>query len=1016
MIKRPNAILKSILVPFLLVFITIFLTHIGMQTQLMDQELDKFIGQSLISAMNIIQNYLLAEELKDPMRRLELAADSLLPDALDNLNNGLADSPSHLFTAPWEMLGRDLSLNHIALFDLNGKVISQRDFSSFHGGESRKQILLEFQALIAQRKVMAEISGIGKMAHSLVAEMIFPVHNRQNESIGYMSAICSLDNQFFEKVHQLTGFHILIFRDEESVFSTLIGEAGEPLTLSPRIQEKALRINIDGKPLGAMERVFLLGAEYQAVSFPFKNIQGETGGTFMLIHDLKNKKQSLKKIVLNLLWASLMGVALLLFFGFFISRGITIPINQLIEATRRVSFGDFNTRADVQSHRELFTLSQAFNAMTENLKRTSISRNYFQTIIDTMNDLLIITSPDLNITFVNQATQNVLGYVKEELIGKPFNSLFHKGCPFEGMNVEAIVQQGMGKDYTCIMATKTGETIPVSFSWSIMRDEQKYPDERKGQDGKEYAGNKSLDETESPDKTESLDETKYQDETESPHERESLHEEIDQNDGKSRDKAECLTEIVGIARDIREKAEAEQKVREERDKLNTLINTTNDLIFIRNLQGEYIFVSHAVQRILGYSPDEFKSLPPERILSSNPLNQNFMESPIHWGNKGERERGEPYWVEFLACDGKPIFLEINETPLQSDKRGITQIMGIGRDISERRRLEEQLRDWHEKQARVRQEIYRFGEVIGKSRKMQEIYELIQIVSQNNSTVLLKGESGTGKEMIAQAIHEHSPRCNYPFVEVTCSALSEHLLESELFGHVKGAFTGAIKDKQGRFEQANGGTIFLDELGDISLNAQVKLLRVLQEREIVRVGGDERIKIDVRIIAATNKDLDEAVARGAFREDLYYRLNVVPINVPALRERKEDIPLLVDHFIKKIDRKVGKEITEISQKALNLLRECYWPGNIRQLENAIEYAIVRCHGQEIRVQDLPEEVRNQKVEKASVQDLIANTEKMAILDAFKGCQWDLTRTARQLNISRTTLWRKIKKYGITKPKG
>jgi len=791
--------------------------------------------------------------------------------------------------------------------------------------------------------------------------MIFPIRNRHGEIIGYLSAIRSLDNRFFEKVHQLSGFHVLIFRDETPLFSTLPAKSQEQLMVPPRIQEKALLAGgkpdknpgeiSDEKTSGSSERVLLLGGEYQAVSFPFENLRGETTGAFMLIYDLSSKKQSMKKIVLNLLWASLMGGILLLFFGFFISRGIAVPINQLIDATRRVSVGDFDTRADVQSHKELFTLSQAFNTMTENLNRTSISRNYFQTIIDTMNDLLVIISPDRSIAFVNQATLNVLGYSKDELTGRPLDLLSLGNCPFEGMDFESIVQKGVGKDYSCIMTTREGKTIPVSFSWSIMQDENK-----------------------------------------------------------------GLTQIVGIARDIREKAEAEQRIREERDKLNTLINTTNDLIFIRSLHGEITFASHAVQRILGYSPEEFKNLSPEKFLSSNPLNQNFVESPARWRHKSAGERGEPYWVEFLTSDGRPIFLEINETPLQGEKGEITQIMGIGRDISERQRLEEQLRNWRKKQAKSHEGESRFGPVIGKSKKMQEIYEFIRIVSQNSSTVMLKGESGTGKEMVAQAIHEHSPRRACPFVEVTCSALSEHLLESELFGHVKGAFTGAIKDKQGRFEQANGGTIFLDEVGDISLNAQVKLLRVLQEREIVRVGGDERIKVDVRIIAATNKDLEEAVASGTFREDLYYRLNVVPINVPALRERKEDIPLLVDHFIEKIDRKVGKEVTEISQKALNILLEYYWPGNIRQLENAIEYAIIRCQNTEIKVQDLPADVRNHKAEKATVHDLMANTEKQAILDGLRMCQWDLSQSARQLNISRTTLWRKIKKHGITRPKG
>ena len=955
MSRKPNTILKSIAVPFLLVFVTLSLTHIGMQTQLMDRELNKLIGQSAIGMMNIIWNYFVTEEVRGPMRRL--ISDPLLLNILDTARKGQKEaSPSPLiFPQQWEILKHDLlldnGLNYFALFDRDGRLIVQETFIT---SSAVGEIGTEFRDLIRQQKVLDEVFGFDNSpydANGLVVKMLSPIRNQRGGIIGFLSAIRSFDQRFFEKAYQLSGLHVLIFSDGRPIFTTLSDHSGGQLEVPPKIRERIYQSR-EHQLSESAERVFILNSEYQAVFFPFKNLRGKVTGALMLLCNLRDKEQSLKKIVLNLLWASLMGGILLSFFGFLISRGITLPINQLIQATRRVSAGDFDTRADVQSHRELITLSCAFNAMTENLKRTSISRNYFQAILDTMNDLLIIISPDRSIRFVNRATLSVLGYVKEELIGKSFDQLFHHDCPFKGGDFESMIQKEAavaGVDCSCTMISRAGEPIAVSFSWAVMRNEKNH-----------------------------------------------------------------LTEIVCVARDIREKAEAEQKIREERDKLNTLINTTNDLIFIRNLKGEITFVSHAVQRILGYSPEEFKTLPPEKILSSNPLNQRFKEAPGRLSSSGEKL--EPYWVEFLTRDGQPIFLEINETPIQGKRGESSQLMGIGRDISERRRLEEQLREWHEKQAKTSQEICRFGDLVGKSKRMQEIYEFIQVVSQNNSTVLLKGESGTGKEMIAQAIHKCSPRRNYPFIEVTCSVLSEYLLESELFGHVKGAFTGAIKDKEGRFEQASGGTIFLDEIGDISLNAQIKLLRVLQEREIVRVGGDERIKVDVRIIAATNKSLEEAVAKGTFREDLYYRLNVVPIEVPALRERKEDIPLLVEHFIDKISRKVGKQVTDISQKAINILLEYHWPGNIRQLENAIEYAIIRCQGSQIRVQDLPLEIRSQKVEKASVQELIANTEKAALIEALRECRWDLTQTARQLNISRTTLWRKIRKYQIERPRG
>jgi len=936
--KRPNRILKSILIPFLLLFLTIFLTHMGMQTQLVDQELDKLTSKSMVAQMQFIQNDFLTDEVRNPVQVLQYTVGSLFPGVLQ----GSSENQEILFPQ-LERLKNELSLDHVALFDLGGKLLALKVFSP----RCEKEDLTGFQHLIRQGKVKGEIYGFDNTAQGLVLKMVFPVYGSQNEAIGYISAIRSLDSYFFKKIHRPLNLDILIFKGEQAVFSTIPAKTGEPLSIPPEIQKKVLQANLESPQ--SVERIFIFDTQYYAISFPFQNMQGETVGTLMLVASLEAKGQSLKKIVLYLLWASLIGIILLVSFGFLISKGITSPIERLIQATRQVSSGDLNTRAKIRSHRELITLSEAFNTMTENLQRTLVSKNYFHTIINTIYDLLIIISPDQSITFVNQATVKVLGYEREELIGRPFGFLFQADCLLKDMDLDALAQEGMVEDRTCALVTKAGESIPVSFSGWPMLDEKNQ-----------------------------------------------------------------LLEIVGIARDIREKADAERKIKEERDKLNTLINTTNDLIFIRDFQGKITFISHAVQDILGYSPDEFKSLPYELFLSSNPINQSFRESPARLCTKGERP--EPYWTEFLARDGKRLFLEMNEAPLLGKKGEIIQIMGIGRDISERKRLEEQLRDWQEKQSKTFEGTERFGKIIGKSNKMQQIYELIKVVSQNNSTVLVQGESGTGKELIAQAIHQQSLRRDNPFVEVTCSVLSEQLLESELFGHVKGAFTGAVSDKSGRFEQADGGTIFLDEIGEISLNEQIKLLRVVQEREIMRVGGNKRIQINVRIIAATNKNLKEAVARGAFREDLYYRLNVVPIFVPSLRERKEDIPLLVNHFIKKMNKKMGKQISGISQKALNILWKDDWPGNIRQLENTIEYAIIRCRDQEIKVRDLPAEIYDLQEEShpSSVQDLMADIEKSALIDVLENCQWNMTQAAQKLNISRTTLWRKIKKYEVVKP--
>lgn len=313
--------------------------------------------------------------------------------------------------------------------------------------------------------------------------------------------------------------------------------------------------------------------------------------------------------------------------------------------------------------------------------------------------------------------------------------------------------------------------------------------------------------------------------------------------------------------------------------------------------------------------------------------------------------------------------------------------------------------------------FQLRNIIGRNRKMLEIYELIEVVSDTDSTVLIQGESGTGKELIANAIHYSSPRRDRPFIKVNCGILSEHLLESELFGHVKGAFTGAIRDRKGRFELAHTGTLFLDEIGDISPNLQLKLLRVLQEGEFERVGEARTRRVDVRIIAATNRDLEEAMKTGAFRKDLYYRLNVIAITVPPLRERLDDLPLLAQHFLKRYSRKMNKRIEGISPEALRLLENYDWPGNVRELENVVERAVVFCKGGFITERELPpslvQGVARDKVtlESKSLREAVAQFERQLILDSLNRTNWNRSEAARRLGLHRNTLSSKIKKYGI-----
>jgi DNA-binding NtrC family response regulator len=314
--------------------------------------------------------------------------------------------------------------------------------------------------------------------------------------------------------------------------------------------------------------------------------------------------------------------------------------------------------------------------------------------------------------------------------------------------------------------------------------------------------------------------------------------------------------------------------------------------------------------------------------------------------------------------------------------------------------------------------YHFGNLIGKSHKMQEIYELIQTVSETDSTVLIQGESGTGKELVANAVHFNSRRKNNPFIKVSCAALSETILESELFGHEKGAFTGASQRKIGRFELADQGTLFLDEIGDISPTVQVKLLRVLQEREFERVGGTKTVRVDVRIISATKYDIHE-IKTKRLREDLYYRLNTIMVQLPLLRERKEDIPLLAKHFLNEFKRRGSKNIRGFTEATLDLLEQYEWPGNTRELKNVVERAVAFCRTEKIQIADLPQEIREICLKKKLIQnqietldDVLNSVEKEYLQKVLRVTQGRKGKAADLLGISRKTLWEKMKEHQLS----
>ncbi len=303
------------------------------------------------------------------------------------------------------------------------------------------------------------------------------------------------------------------------------------------------------------------------------------------------------------------------------------------------------------------------------------------------------------------------------------------------------------------------------------------------------------------------------------------------------------------------------------------------------------------------------------------------------------------------------------------------------------------------------------EIIGESRGINDVLEQIALVSQTDSTVLIRGESGTGKELVARAIHASSSRKYMPIITVNCSALSESLLESELFGHEKGAFTGAQYRRKGKFEMADGGTIFLDEVGDISPKVQMEFLRVIEDKKITRLGGSKEIDVNFRVIAATNRNLEQAVEDGSFRQDLYYRFKVFTIDIPPIRERVEDIPLLAMHFVKQFSRKMNKNLTSVSPEAMAVLKSYEWPGNVRELENALERAVLVCQSSEIRPEHLP-------FAKADRKDIpaiysLSTMEKQHIENVLNETGWNISLSSRLLQIDRVTLYNKIKKYKLKK---
>ena len=457
-----------------------------------------------------------------------------------------------------------------------------------------------------------------------------------------------------------------------------------------------------------------------------------------------------------------------------------------------------------------------------------------------------------------------------------------------------------------------------------------------------------------------------------------------------------------------------------------IVGTMNEGLMLVGPDGTIVMVNKAFEELTGYLAGEVIGRPCT-LLECDACEGALKASENRWCKLFEEGQVIKCRCHLLKKDGTYVSALKNAAVLRDDKGAAMGAVEILTDLSELVRLDQKV----EQLSRQLDEEDGFRGMIGKSAIMQKVFDVIQKAAKSETPVIIYGESGTGKELVARAIHDLGKRKEGSFVQFNCAALNEALLESELFGHIKGAFTGAYRHRQGRFESADGGDIFLDEIGDVPLSIQVKLLRVLETKQFEHVGDDRPIPVDVRIITATNKSLEELIAQKRFRDDLYFRINVFPIHLPPLRNRSEDIPLLVNTFIRRMRAKTGKNISRLTPAAMECLMEYHWPGNIRELKSALEFAFVIAEGEVIDMDQLPPKIvqpPNQFISPAhqlapgighhkTMETMILSSnpegpaEKRMLIEALKKTNGNQSQAARILGINRVTVWNRMKKYGI-----
>jgi formate hydrogenlyase transcriptional activator len=488
-----------------------------------------------------------------------------------------------------------------------------------------------------------------------------------------------------------------------------------------------------------------------------------------------------------------------------------------------------------------------------------------------------------------------------------------------------------------------------------------------------------------------------------------------------RDGAGQIVKWYGVLTDIEDRKRAEDRIREQETELRQMLDLTPQHIGVLGADGRPLYANRVALEYFGVTIDEWRALPQENDPGrASRLDLVHPDDRKHFLDERRKRflEGAPHEFEarMRRHDGTFRWFLFRLNPLRDDGGQITRWYGTATDIDDRKSAEERLL---QENVALREEIDKasmFEEIVGQSPALTAVLSRVSKVAGSDSTVLITGETGTGKELVARAIHRRSRRASRAFVAVNCAAIPHDLVASELFGHEKGAFTGAVQRRLGRFELADGGTIFLDEVGELASDTQVALLRVLQEREFERVGGRDRIRVDVRVIAATNRDLSAAVTDGTFRQDLFYRLNVFPLEMPPLRERREDIPVLVEYFIGRYARKAGKKFRRVSKRTLDRLRSYPWPGNIRELQNVIERSVIVSDTDEFTVDDSWLSGTSAVESRLGLSGTLASHEKAIVEEALRGSGGRVagpSGAAARLGLPRSTLESKIRTLGINK---